>query len=241
MRLAPLSPTSPTAANLERFSRRLGLRDLLVAELRDKVAVLGDGTPDDLVLAVLAHRLDGRDVLGVVKPEYTGPSSVKAVKAIYSVPQFRRVSRFLLTIDQEDLDLPEVRSRVEWELRAVGMATSDQGEEEGGRLLRYSCEFTGAALELIVVISGLDGVPYPKHTVEDHLLMAAERLLGEESVPSGVRDPKRAWAILRERHDEIFARLLGANRDLLRELFPQHIRALEILHAANSGEDDVSR
>lgn len=229
MRLAPLFPTSPTAANLERFSRRLGIRSLLMAEPGDKVAVLGDGTPDDLVLVVLAHRLDGRDVLGVVKPEYTGPSSVRAVKAIYSVPQFRRVRRFLLIIDQEDLSLSEVRNRVEEELRAVGMATSDQGEEEGGRLLLYSCQFTGAELELIVVISGLDEAPHSKHTVEDHLLMAAERLLGRESVPSGVSDPKRAWAILRDRHDEVFARLLRVNRDLLREVFPQHIRALEFL------------
>ena len=137
--------------------------------------------------------------------------------------------RFLLIIDQEDLSLSEVRNRVKGELRAVGMATSDRGEEEGGRLLLYSCQFTGAELELIVVISGLDESPYLKHTVEDHLLMAAERLLGRESVPSGVRDPKRAWAILRDRHGEVFAWLLRVNRDLLRELFPQHIRALEFL------------
>lgn len=50
MRFFPLEPTSRTAANLRRLERDLGLRIIEEMGGVDKIVIIGDGTPDDIVL-----------------------------------------------------------------------------------------------------------------------------------------------------------------------------------------------
>ena len=54
MRLFPLEPTSRTAANLRRLERDPGLR-IIGEDYVDRIVIIGNGTPDDIVIALLGH------------------------------------------------------------------------------------------------------------------------------------------------------------------------------------------
>jgi hypothetical protein len=70
MRLYPLHPLSKTAANISNISRRLKINVITMESIPiTGIIVLADGTPDDYVISILSHKLDGEYVAGIAKPE----------------------------------------------------------------------------------------------------------------------------------------------------------------------------
>ncbi len=82
-------------------------------------------------------------------------------------------------------------------------------------------------------INGLDEYDFEKHTIEDHLLKAAEISLKIKLEGS---DPKKCWKNLREEHKcEIFGRLLKESNEHLEQIFPQQIQGLRYLISGFEG------
>ncbi|MGC8558945.1 MAG: hypothetical protein ACP5NC_08185 [Nitrososphaeria archaeon] len=90
MRIRPLS--TDTIINLEKWSRKLRLNTVTNSEESNTVIVLGDGTPDDIAVLLLATKLDGAKTAYLVKPQestywaYQLATSAVTVEACQTVP-----------------------------------------------------------------------------------------------------------------------------------------------------------
>ena len=71
---------------------------------------------------------------------------------------------------------------------------------------------------------------FAKHTIEDHLLLAAQEL--NFTIPSNVKDPKEAWRTLSKEVQYKIFKALADNNNLFRRSFPQHINVLGSLAEA---------
>jgi len=226
MKLYPFMTVDSVVRNIVRVSRWLGF-DVLVSvveELRCFI-VIGDGTPEDEILALIAYHLNSvGKVIGIAKPEFVG------IKVFELIPTYlvQKVGSILVLIDQEDYDVEVLIKEVEERLRGHGIAIESRGNK--GRLVVYDCERGGRRFRLIVVINGLDEIPFERHMVEDHLLKAAKILLGEQigDVFSKSRDAKEAWKKLYQYREDIYRKLRN-DKKLLETVFPQQVRAMRIL------------
>jgi hypothetical protein len=72
MKLYLLHPLSKTALNISNISRRLKINVVTMESTPlTGIIVLADGTPDDYVISILSHKLDGKHVAGIAKPQET--------------------------------------------------------------------------------------------------------------------------------------------------------------------------
>ena len=221
MKLYPLSPTSKSAVNIGKISRKFRLK-ILTPEHTPLagIIVLADGTPDDYVVALLSYRLNGEKVLGVVKPEEKRLGVFNIIPTILNV---LREGKIAVLIDQENEDLNTIFSEVSRRLSGIGTIIRDIVKEE--KLWVYKCEHSIKKFQLIVIVNGLSEYTFKKHSIEDHLLKAAEKLL---KVKIDEEDPKEGWSKLRDRQDEVFRQLKDAKN--LDDIFPQQIKGLKLLH-----------
>ena len=226
MKLYPFMTVDSVVRHIVRVSRWLGFDVLVsvVGELRCFI-VIGDGTPEDEILAIIAYHLNGDGkVVGVAKPEFVG------VKVFELIPVYlaREVNDVLVLIDQEDYGIDELIREIEKRLKGHG--TAIEGRRDEGRLVIYDCRRGKRRFRLIVVINGLNEIPFGKHMVEDHLLKAAKILFGEQidNVSLKSRDAKEAWRKLYQYREEIYRRLKN-DKKFLEDVFPQHVRAMRIL------------
>ena len=67
---------------------------------------------------------------------------------------------------------------------------------------------------------------FSRHTIEDHLLVAAEAL-GLVSLGHGVVDPKEAWRSMSRRMQLKVLGELVARRELVEKAFPQQVDVLK--------------
>ena len=59
MKLAPLTPTHRLNIEMKSWSRRLRIREVIaITPRREKLIIVGNGSPDNLVLMVLAYHLN---------------------------------------------------------------------------------------------------------------------------------------------------------------------------------------
>ena len=221
MKLYPLIPTSRLAVNIGRISRKIGI-DALTLEptALTGIIVLANGTPDDWVVALISHHLNGRrKILGIVKPEVT------RLGVLNSLPTYLEVlkgDKIAILVDQEDEKLDSLFNEVGRKLSEIGISAWNVVKER--RLWVYDCKRGGKEFRLIVVVNGLDDYPFEKHSIEDHLLKAAERLL---KIEVNERDPKKGWNKLKDRQVELFRKLKNIKN--LNDIFPQQIRGLKML------------
>ena len=148
----------------------------------------------------------------------------------------------VLVIDRDRRDLPGITGEAERALEQHGFMISERRELVGGWLKEFSCVWRpGARINILVLVSGLaKDERYSRDTVEVHLLEAAEHELGQEALSDLLSkaadegdelnrtDPKKAWGLLnREEQWRVFA-LLKSQPELLKSLFKQHVKALEV-------------
>jgi len=224
-----LHPTQPTggriAVNIRRFVPQ-ALAPALKEGRLNEVALLANGTPDDVALALAAHHLNGKHTIGVAKPPRSrGPEVVKAI------PQYVKlgVKTVLLLIDQEEREVEEVLQLIGEKASQAGIKTEKpERKTADGRLTLYRCRHGTRRFNLVIIINGLEEISTKKHTVEDHLLKAAQPLL---KTPTKIEDdPKTAWKRLKQQHGQIYQKL-REKLSLIRQIFPQHIKGLRLLTA----------
>lgn len=175
MKLYPLEPASRLARNIVSISKKLGFE--AISKRYDRLnglIVISNGTPDDYVTAILSHRLNGKRVVGIVKPVKKRFEAFE-ILPIYLRYQEVKLGRLVVLIDQEENSLPFIFDKVEKRLEGSGIDVQSPAKE--GRLGVYSCKYGISKFELTVIVNGLDEYPFGRHTIEDHLLKAANILL----------------------------------------------------------------
>jgi hypothetical protein len=106
MKIRPLTSNiaMKLPGRLKKISKRLRL-DLSSRGELESAIILGDGTPDDIVVAIVCYHLNGDKIAGLIKPErITGPSVVELIPKTYLK---MKIGKFAVVVDQE-LDYPTV-------------------------------------------------------------------------------------------------------------------------------------
>lgn len=181
--------------------------------------VIGDGTPDDHVMAMVCYHVNGRDLAWIVKPEEkTGLASLELV-TLY-VEQFKqRTKAYLFLVDQEELSIEDLFGEAERRLTGAGVELVNVEHREN-RIAFYRCRRGPNPFGLILVVNGLDEILSTRHTVEDHLAAAG----GLDA--SG--DSKDSWLKLdRTQQERVYHTLLS--HENARRALPQHFLACDLL------------
>jgi len=228
MKLYTLDLNSRLATNITKISRVLKM-DVLVKGVDisdlDTIVVIGDGTPDDIAFSLIAYHLNGDKIVGIVKPPGRTGLGVSDLIPTYLKGKVRKI---MVLMDQEDEPLNTICERIQNSLKKLAKCELKIIDEEGESEKRqkvYKCKYGSKEFELIFVINGLDEILTDKHTIEDHLLKAAEIL----SIDVGDFDnSKEAWKSIEHHHVEIF-KGLKEKRNIVGSVFPQQIKGCEYL------------
>ena len=129
-------------------------------------------------------------------------------------------------MDQEDDRMSTIYERIHEGVKKLATGEIKVIDEESEKRLKvYKGKHGSKEFELIIVINGLDEIHTDKHSIEDHLLKAAEIL----SIDVGDFDnSKAAWNSIKDRHEEIF-KGLKEKREIVECVFPQQIKGCEYL------------
>lgn len=182
--------------------------------------VIGNGTPDDVVITVLTHLLDGKCNAGLLIPTEKRFSGVKQIAHIMRTFRGKPVA---FVIDQEDEGLKELYSGLIRKFSEFGIKL-----EPGEGKDRWREFFISGTRDskMVVVVNGLDG--YKVHKIEDHLL--ALHGVDLDRLPTSTRgDPKGVWKHLSSREEDLLVKVLEKlNKRNMKEYFPQHIELKRI-------------
>lgn len=220
MKLYPLEPSSRLAAKIAGISKRIRMNVLIKdAPAQDTLVVIGNGTPDDIAFSIIAFHLNGDKNAGIVKPK-----TERRYGFVNVIPLYLRrgnIRKILILMDQEDDSLDEIYVRIQkdFEKLATGKIEIIEGESEE-RVRIYKGKYGSRDFEVILVINGLDDIGEGKHSIEDHLLKAAEKI----SMDVGDFENAKAawWALSNDQQLKIFKELKN-HRKLLESVFPQQV------------------
>ncbi len=121
MILVPLTPD--LKVQLESWGRKLHLGNLIKSGLTcSDLITIGDGTPDDVVLLLLARARDGKKPVYVVKPR---EKRYGALMLIDTYLKNKNLKRVLFLMDQEKDDLKSVYKSIEDSLNEKGVKAID--------------------------------------------------------------------------------------------------------------------
>ncbi len=181
----------------------------------DRLIVIGDGTPDDIVVTVISYLLDGICNAGLLIPTDKGFGAVRHVVQVMRTFSGKPIA---FVLDQEDLELEDFYKGLSNKFLEFGVTLEPRGGE--GRWREFLARFGSGSSRIIVVVNGLEG--YEVHKIEDHLLA----LLGVDlkRLPANVRrDSKEAWKLLSSKEENLLITALKKlDRGNLSEYFPQH-------------------
>ncbi|MCD6349049.1 MAG: hypothetical protein J7L91_05415, partial [Candidatus Korarchaeota archaeon] len=164
---------------IRKVLKKLRLKNTLAYKgLVDGLIVIGNGTPDDAVVTVIAHLLDGRCNAGLLIPTEKGFGAVKHVVHVMRTFSGKPVA---FVIDQEDMELEDLYRRITKKFSKFGVGLELSGGE--GRWREFVIDSGSGGSKVIVVVNGLDG--YEVHEIEDHLL--ALHGIGPEELPTGAK------------------------------------------------------
>jgi len=246
MKLRILEPVAEgVAKHLATISRKLRLNVLASASLVEPKAliVIGDGTPGDYCMALVAWACDGEKTAFITKPKETGIHSVVKHLKETLLDEAPHLQQIIIVIDRDKKSLSDITEEAREALRGYGFEILGQQELAEGWLKLFSCRWRpGAEIEIMILVNGLaKDEEYSKDTMDVHILEAAKHVLGErisdllrrardEEDERGRINPKTAWRLLakdKRLQWEVFSFLKERRGSLLRKLFKQHHRALE--------------
>lgn len=217
MRLYFPDPTSAAAINVARL-RKCGydigriMAKNIQTETVDTLVVLCDGTPDDRVIGVLAHHLDGDNLVGVVKPAEKHIAVIGQLTTYLGNLLASRFRKIMFLIDQESCSLEDLYTEAQVKMANAGV-TFSLGEDDN-RLRVYDCSVTGGrTFQVIIVVNGLDDVSTANHCIEDHLARAANIEITGNS--------KHSWNSLNSNQQRQIFRNLNRELREVERLFPQ--------------------
>lgn len=211
MKLFFLDPSSRLAINIRRL-RNYGFNthNIIASDAGQNpraLIVLGNGSPEDEVIGIISHHLDGNRVVGIVKPTQHHLASLDQLRTYIEL----NVEKIMIIIDQDDWTLDDLLNTAERRIRDIAISPQSQPDTEN-RVRIYNCMLSNRRFQVIIVVSGLDDFPTKQHTIEDHLL----KLAGFDKSDN----PKESWRNLSsDERDNVFRRL--QDRKVVEAVFPQ--------------------
>jgi hypothetical protein len=227
MKLYPIEPSSKLAAKIAGISKKIRM-DVLIKEAPaqglDTIVVIGNGTPDDIAVSIVAFHVNGGKIVGIVKPKTERRYGFINVIPLYLKDNVRKV---LVFMDQEDDQLNEIYENIETDLEKLRPSNLEVIEREGEERVKiYKGKYGSKEFELILVINGLDEIHTDKHRIEDHLVSAAEQV----SIATGdFENSKAAWRSLSNDHQLRIYKELKAHRRLAESVCPQQMQGCRYL------------
>ena len=227
MKLYPLEPSSRLATNIVQISKKIMMNVLIkgvdTAD-SDCLVVIGDGTPDDIAFSIIAFHLNGDKITGIVKPK-----TEKRDTCIDLIPTYLKgnIRKILILMDQEDDPLNAIYKRIQKDLEKFTTGKIEVIEEDTVERLRiYKGRYVNKEFELILVINGLDEIHTDKHSIEDHLLKAAEKV----SIAVGdFENAKAAWKSLSNDQQLKIFKELREHRKLVEAVFLQQVQGCQYI------------
>ncbi|RZN37908.1 MAG: hypothetical protein EFT35_05465 [Methanophagales archaeon ANME-1-THS] len=227
MKLYPIEPSSKLAAKISGVSKWIKM-NVLIKNVDtfnlDTLVVIGNGTPDDIVVSIVAFHLNGDKIAGIVKPKTERRYGFINVIPLYLKDKARKV---LALMDQEDDPLNAISERIQTDWEELTKSALEVIESEGEERVRiFKGKYGSKEFELILVINGLDAIHTDKHCIEDHLVSAAQQI----SISVGdFEQSKAAWRSLSNDQQLRIYKELKAHRNLLERACPQQIRGCRYL------------
>jgi len=222
MKLYPLEPLGRLATNIARISKKIQMNVLSLSKGADTpdldtLVVIGNGTPDDIAFSIISFHLNGDKIAGIVKPKMAKRDGCVNLIQKYMEGKVRKI---LILMDQEGDTLSTIYKEIQKRLKKLATGGITVIDEESEKVRVYEGKYGSKKFELILVINGLDEIHTDKHSIEDHLLKAAEKLSMEIG---DFENSKAAWESLP--HDlqlKIFEDL-RTHRKLMESVFPQQV------------------
>ena len=183
MKIVPLAPSgTATYRNLVKWSRRLKISIFLQQYNINKIVLIGNGTPDDIVLMILLSKFNGKaftdSLIGITKSGRLWIESI--LSGIDIVDKTHgKVKCLLIIIDQEKMSLRDIWMQIH---EKISERASCSIVNDAKRLRVLNCSRGIYNFNFIITINGLDITQYCSHTIEDHLLEIAKDVSGAERI-----------------------------------------------------------
>ncbi len=189
MKIRIITPPSwSITRNLTSWAKRLNIPLTMAQSDIDALIIIGDGTPDDVVLLILTHKMDGDHVVGITKPkERLGASSLSSIRQY--IERIKNLKSLIFVIDQEKDVLEDIWRQVDEKLKDNGIVF--KLFEEDNRMKIFDCSLGSYKFKVLIVINGLDE-QYQRHTIEEHLIEYYRKVLGG-NLSSVTNYPKEIW------------------------------------------------
>ncbi len=229
--LAP--PTWNVSKALYQWSNRLRIPLAGIRPITSAI-IIGNGVADAVIYLILAHRLNGKSIVGIT----TAWREESSIETTLEIIRGRRVSKILIALDQEE----EQELNNFW--KNIEKAFNNHGiefrlNESNDRIRVYTCVHGDMEFTTIIAVNGVDNPHYSRHSIEDHLLEALKTWCKDENIlkllskTSKPLDPKKLWNEINQEYRNIHYRtyqeITTMQIKLLEQIFPQQIKALNYL------------
>ena len=216
MKIYLVNPMHRLSIEIFNIVRRLGIRRVL-AELpsRKKAIVIANGTPDNIVVALLTEALNHKDVVDLLFPEY------KHIGIIDWIPKYveEGYEKISVILDQEEYSLEKLYTILSSKLGKYNMLTE--------RVLEFKILRGSESADIIICINGINDFSVKKHSIEDHLLSIARELGIEYGLDNN--SSKEAWFKLgRDDQFKVFKYIIEHKEAVERYFIQQH-KSLSLL------------
>ena len=226
MKLYTLEPSGKLAAKISGSSKRIKMNVLIKGvdtTDSDTLVVIGNGTPDDIAFSIIAFHIKVGKIAGIVKPKME-----RRYGFINLIPTYLKgkVRKILILMDQEDDKMSTIYETIYEGVKKLETGKIKVSDEESEKVRVYEGKYGGKAFELIIAINGLDEIHTDKHSIEDHLLKAAEILSIEVE---DFENSKAAWKSINYDLQLKIFKGLEEKRKIVESVFPQQIKGCEYL------------
>jgi hypothetical protein len=220
MRLYFLAPLSRSSININRLrDYSFNIRDKIVMDTESigHLVVLGNGSPEDEVVGIVAWHQTNDCIVGVIKPNRHYTDAYRELKGYLGIKSPRN---FIFVTDQDSSNLNDLFKTIEGIIQEQGIVINAVTPNPHNRVKIFECSLAGVEFRVISVVSGLDNFVTPAHEIEDHLLVTAGFTQANNS--------KDDWAALpRDQKTQIMSSL--KDRNIAARAFQQHFVAFSFL------------
>ena len=230
MRLRILSPPAwRFTRSVTKWQSKLKIPLAPLERISNKLILVGNGAQDGVVYLILAHKFDGEYSIGITTTVETREGAIPHIPTII---RGLNIEKLVFSLDQESNELVNLKTLLEEKMRTH--AITPNLKEEQSRLYVYNCTHSQRQFELIVAVNGLDDPSYAQHTIEDHLLLFFKEMTNNnemlvKTLNRVQGNPKEAWNLLKNHHEEVYQNLLQKGTNELQRFFPQQVESIKRL------------
>ena len=218
-------------SNLVKWNNNFKLDSLDLNEESDTVIVLGDGTPDDISIFLIASKLNGKKAVYMLKPDDTRYSAANEIRTV--LKSFNeKIVRFIFVVDQEKEELSKIAKSFTGKLKELGIEILRE-EKLQDRVDFFDSKLGSLEFKVYLVVNGLDEINTEAHAIEDHLLKCTQKA-GLPGPNLKGKTSKEVWKELfknkqSKEKEKILSKIYQEALKAPKECFPQQYKALSLI------------